>query len=134
MQRPYICPYAYSILIPLFTQIIATASITLLLLLLCCYYCYNIVTTDQLCQASLLSGAAELTIQLLSLIFILWLPLHRTNKFGFYFPRRLLRSLILVGHHRPRSPCTSLRFPWRRCSEDLPRSRSSARRRGGDLP
>jgi hypothetical protein len=37
---------------------------------------------------------------MLRLINILWLPLCRINKFGLYFPRRLLRSPILVGHHR----------------------------------
>jgi hypothetical protein len=39
-----------------------------------------------------------LTTHLSRLINILWLPLCRINKFGFYFPRRLLRSPILVGH------------------------------------
>ena len=85
-------------LILLFTEVTATVTVTLLLLLLCYYCCYITVATDKLCQGSLLSGAAELTIHLLRLINILWLPLCRINKFGFYFPRRLLRSPILVGH------------------------------------
>ena len=86
------------LLILLFTEITAAVFVTLLLLLLCYYCCYITVATDNLCRGSLLSGAAELTIHLLRLIFILWLPLCRINKFGFYFPRRLLRSPILVGH------------------------------------
>jgi hypothetical protein len=70
-------------------------------LLLLFYYCYrykNVVTHKSL-RASLFPGAAELTTHLLRLINILWLPLCRINKFGFYFSRRLLRSPILVGHH-----------------------------------
>ena len=85
-------------LILLFTEVTVTVTVTLLLLLLCYYCCYITVATDNLCQGSLLSGAAELTIHLLRLINILWLPLYRINKFGLYFPRRLLRSPILVGH------------------------------------
>jgi hypothetical protein len=54
--------------------------------------------TYQPLRASLFPGVAELTTYLLRLINILWLPLCRINKFRFYFPRRLLRSLILVGH------------------------------------
>src|SRR4051812_17079614 len=72
------------------------------LLLLLHYYCYyKTVSTDKLLRASLLSGAAELTTHLLRLIFILWLPSCQINKFWFYFPQRLLRSPILVGHHLP---------------------------------
>ena len=100
MQRPFIHPYAYSILILLSTTITAALFISLLLLFHYCY-CYKTVATDKLCRASLFPGAAELTIHLLRLINILWLPLCRINKFGFYFPRRLLRSPILVGHHVP---------------------------------
>jgi hypothetical protein len=98
MQRPFIHPYAYGIIILLFTIVTATASILLLLLLF--YYCYyyRTVATDKLLRASLFPGAAELTTHLLRLINILWLPLCRINKFGFYFPRTLLRSPILVGH------------------------------------
>ena len=99
MQRPFIHPYTYSILILLFTTIITTAIFTVFLLLLYYYCCYKIVATDKLLRASLLSGAAELTTHLSRLINILWLPLCRINKFGFYFPRKLLRSPILVGHH-----------------------------------
>ena len=84
-------------LILLSTSIITAAFISLLLLFHYCY-CHKTVATDKLCRASLLPGAAELTIHLSRLINILWLPLCRINKFGFYFPRRLLRSPILVGH------------------------------------
>jgi hypothetical protein len=98
MQRPFIHPYAYSILILLFTIITAAVFILLLLLLFCYCYYYKTVTTDKLLRASLFPGAAELTTHLLRLINIFWLPLCRINKFGFYFPRRLLRSPILVGH------------------------------------
>jgi hypothetical protein len=66
------------------------------------YYCYNhhykTVATDKLLRAKLFLGAAELTTHLLRLINILWLPLCWINKFGLYFPRRLLWSPILVGH------------------------------------
>src|SRR3954449_4415785 len=98
MQRPFIHPYAYSILILLFTTITATVVFILLLLLL--YYChrYKTVATDKLLRASLFPGAADLKNPPSKLIFIVWLPLCRTNKFGFYYPRRLLRSPILVGH------------------------------------
>jgi hypothetical protein len=72
---------------------------TLLLLLLFYYYhYYKAVATDKPLRASLFPGAAELKTHLLRLINILWLPLCRINKFGFYFIRRLLRSPILVGH------------------------------------
>ena len=75
MQRPFIRPYAYSILILLSTAIIAADVFISLLLLLYYCYCYKTVTTDKLLRASLLSGAAELTTHLLRLIFIPWLPL-----------------------------------------------------------
>jgi len=74
------------------SHIAITAAVLLLLLL--SYYCYFHITP----VASAFPGAAELTTQLLRLISILYLPLCRINKFGFYFPRRLLRSPILVGH------------------------------------
>jgi hypothetical protein len=85
-------------LILLFTIDIVTVFTLLLLLLF--YYChyYKIVATDKLMRASLFPGAAKLTTHPLRLINILWLPLCRINKFGFYFPRRLLRTPILVGH------------------------------------
>jgi hypothetical protein len=85
-------------LILLFT--IDTATVFILLLLLLFYYCqyYKTIATDKLLWASLFPGAAELTTHLLRLINILWLPLCRINNFRFYFPRRLLRSPILVGH------------------------------------
>ena len=65
----------------------------LLLLLLSYYCCFHITPVT-----SAFPGAAELTTPLLRLISILCLPLCRINKFGFYFPRRLLRSPILVGY------------------------------------
>src|SRR3954451_11735616 len=103
---PFIHPYAYSILILLFTTITATAVFILLLLLLYYCPCYKTIATDKLLRASLFPGAADLTNQPSKLIFILWLPLCRINKFGLYYPRRLLRSPILVGHHRasPKPP------------------------------
>jgi hypothetical protein len=82
----------------MFTIFTATIFILLLLLLFCYCYYYKTIATDTLLRASLFPGAAELTTHLLRLINILWLPLCRINKFGFYLPRRLLRSLILVGH------------------------------------
>ena len=95
MQRPFIHAYAYSILIMLSTTIIATAVFTSLMLLFhYCYY-YKTVTTDKPLRASLLLGVAELITHLLRLINILWLPLYRINKFGFYFPQRLLRSRVI---------------------------------------
>jgi hypothetical protein len=68
MQRPFILPYAYSIIILLFT--ISTADVfILLLLLLFCYCCYyKMVATDKLLRASLFPGADELTTHLLRLI------------------------------------------------------------------
>jgi hypothetical protein len=99
MQRKFIHPYAYSIIILLFTIVTTTLFILLLLLSFCYCYYYKTVATDKRLRASLLPGAAELITHLLRLINILWLPLCRINKFRFYFPRRLLRSPILVGHH-----------------------------------
>jgi hypothetical protein len=85
-------------LILLFT--IDTVTVFILLLLLLFHYCnhYKTVATDKPLRASLFPGAAELTTHLSRLISILWILLCRINKFGFYFPRRLLRSPILVGH------------------------------------
>ena len=97
MQRPFIHPCAYSIL-NLLSSAIFTAAFILLLSLFCYCYYYKTVATDPLLRASLFTGAAELTTQLLRLISILCLPLCRTNKFGLYYPRRLLRSPILVGY------------------------------------
>jgi hypothetical protein len=85
-------------LILLFTIATITAFILLFLLLFYHYDHYKTVATDKPLRASLFPGAAELTTHLLRLISILCLPLCRINKFGFYFPRRLLRSPILVGH------------------------------------
>jgi hypothetical protein len=85
-------------LILLFTIATITAFVLLLLLLFCYYHHYKTVATDKPLRASLFQGAAELTTHLLRLINILWLPLYRINKFRFYFPRRLLRSPIVVSH------------------------------------
>src|SRR3954463_1244693 len=101
MPHLFIHPYAYSILILLFTTITATAVFILLLLLLYYCYCYKTVATDKLLRASLFPGAADLKNQPSKLIFILWLPLCRINKFGLYYPKRLLRSPILVDHQGP---------------------------------
>jgi hypothetical protein len=60
-----------------------------------------------------------LTTHLLRLINILWLPLCRINKFGFYFPRRLLRSPILVGHQCSSVPPKVIIFAWRAASNGL---------------
>src|SRR3954470_23387638 len=98
MQCPFIHPHAYSILILLFTTITTTTNFIPLLLLLYYCHCYKTVSTDKLLRASLFPGAADLKNQPSKLIFILWLPLGRINKFGLYYPRRLLRSLILMGH------------------------------------
>ena len=82
MQHPFIHPYAYSVLILLFTAI--TTAVTILLLSLFYYcYCYKTVATDNLCRARLSPGVGELTNHLLRLTNILWLPLCRINKLGF---------------------------------------------------
>jgi hypothetical protein len=104
-----------------FTIATITAFILLLLLLFHYYHLYKTVATDKPLRTSLFAGAAKLTTHLLRLINILWLCLCRINKFGFYFPRRLLWSPILVGHQifvpilsvaacRRGGPCTHL---WR---------------------
>jgi hypothetical protein len=98
MQRPFIHPYVYSIIILLFTIVTATVFILLLLLSFCYCYYYKTVATNKLLRASLFPGAAELTTHLLRFINIFWLPLCWINKFGFYFSRRLLWSPIFVGH------------------------------------
>jgi hypothetical protein len=90
MQFLYIHPYAYSIIILMFTIVTDTIFILLLLLLFCYCYHYKTIATNKLLRASLFSGTAELTTHLLRLINILWLPLCQINKFGFYFPQRLL--------------------------------------------
>jgi hypothetical protein len=83
---------------------IATIITFILLLLLLFHYChhYKNVATDKPLRASLFPGATELITHLLRLINILWLPLCRINKFGLYFPRRLLRSPILVVIRNPK--------------------------------
>jgi hypothetical protein len=99
-------------LILLFTIATITAFILLLILLFYYYHHYKTIATDKLLRTSLFSGAAELTTHLLRLINILWLPLCQINKFGFYFPQRLLRSPILVGHQcsTPRPTAEFVRF------------------------
>ena len=102
MQRPFIRPSAYGMLIVLFTTatlVVTIATVILLFLLLFHHCCHHItVTTDKLCQASFFSGVVELRTQLLRLINILCLSLCRINKLGLYYPWRLLRSPTLVGH------------------------------------
>jgi hypothetical protein len=120
--HPSLC-LQYSIL--LVTTATITAFILLQLLLFHYYHHYKTVATDKPLRASLFPGAAELTTHLLRLINILWLPLCRINKFGFYFPRRLLRPPILVGpatiRNRDLEPETLFWHPagmgiWRRSS------------------
>src|SRR4051794_35301279 len=59
----------------------------------CCYFttatAIKTVATDKLLRESLFPGAADLTNQPSKLIFILWLPLCRINKFWLHYPRRL---------------------------------------------
>jgi hypothetical protein len=85
--HPSLC-LQYLILLFTIDTIIVFTSVLLLLF----YYCYHykIVATDKPLRASLFPGVAELTTHLLRLINIIWLPLCRINKFGFYFLRRLL--------------------------------------------
>ena len=95
------------LLILLFTTVtfaVTIATIILLLLLLLHSFYHITVTTDKLHQVSSFSGVVVLTTQLLRLINIFWLPLCRINKFGFYFPQKLLRSPTLVGHHGAAEP------------------------------
>jgi hypothetical protein len=68
--------------------IIATITAIILLLLLPFHYFhhYKTIATDKPLRARLFQGVAELTTHLLRLTYILWLPLCRINKFGFYFP------------------------------------------------
>jgi hypothetical protein len=82
----------------LFTIATITSFILLILLLFHYYHHYKTVATDKPLRTSLFPSVAELITHLLRLTNILWLSLCRINKFGFYFPRRLLRSPILVGH------------------------------------
>ena len=101
MQRPIIHPWAYSVLILLVTNCFTLLSLLSLLChhYFCCRrYYHNTVATDKLLPSKYLSGAVELTTQLLKLINILLLPLCRIYKLGYSYPRRLLRSPTLVGH------------------------------------
>jgi hypothetical protein len=90
--HPSLC-LQYQIL--LFT--IDTATVFILQLLLLFYYChyYKTVATAKPLWASLFPGAPKLITHLSRVINILWLPLCQINKFGFYFPWRLLWSLYL---------------------------------------
>jgi hypothetical protein len=96
----------------LFTSATITAFILLLLLLFRYRHHYKTVATDKPLRARLFPGGAELTTHLLRLTYILWLPLCRINKFKFYFPRRLLRSPILVGHHPTNEPYGGNSWFW----------------------
>ena len=101
MQRPFIHPYAYSILILLFTTIIAIVVFISLLLLLYYCHCYKTVATDKPLRASLLSGAAELTTHLW-LINILWPPCVESINLGFTSFEDCCDPLYLwVINHRP---------------------------------
>ena len=120
MQGQSICPYAYGVLIPLFTIITFTVIIDdfLLLPLLLFYCCHQItVTTDKLLREKSFSGVVELTTQILRLINIICLPLCRINKLGSNYPRRLLPSPTLMGHQDyflaplPRSIALFIRSP-----------------------
>ena len=73
MQRPYIRPCAYSILILLLSSI--TIAVLFLLMLLFHYcLCYKTVATDNVSRASLFKGAADLTYHLLKVVNILAIP------------------------------------------------------------
>jgi hypothetical protein len=102
--HPSLCLQYFILLVTVAT---ITAFILLLMLLFHYYHQYKTVATDKPLRISLFPGAAELTTHLLRLTYILWLSLCRINKFGFYFPRRLLRSPILVGHHSTLSIASS---------------------------
>jgi hypothetical protein len=86
------------------------------------YRHYKTVATDKPLRTSLFPGAAELITHLLRLTYILWLPLCRINKFGFYFTRRLLRSRILVGHQLLRLQLRRLRIAMLRGSSSHTRT------------
>jgi hypothetical protein len=122
--HPSLCLHYFILLVTIAT---ITVFILLLLLLFHYYHHYKTVAIDKPLWASLFPGAAELTTHILRLINILWLPLYRINKFGFYFPQRLLRSPILVGHHGSwghfgascffTSALTSMRVPHQSCGK-----------------
>src|SRR6187401_3567161 len=69
----------------------------LLLLSSLSYYCYHL----SFVASKYISGAVELTTQLLKLINTLWLPVCRINKLGYSYPRRLSRSLTVEGYQLP---------------------------------
>ena len=82
-------PLAYSVLV-----LLATSYFTLLFLLslLCHHYfrCHHhfhhTVAINKLLPSKYLSGAVELTTQLLKLVNILWLPMSRIYKLGYSYP------------------------------------------------
>ena len=92
--------------------------VTSCLLLLFCFRCFtvtiSVATITSISQLLLIShckqcisGAVELTTQLSKLINILWLPLCRIYKLCYSYPRRLSRSLTVVGYQPlgdPRHP------------------------------
>ena len=75
----YFCCFTTTIIVTIITPILP------LLLILCC-------------KQALISGAVELITQLSNHVRILWLPPCRIYKLGYSYPRRLSRSLTLVGH------------------------------------
>src|SRR4051795_4209569 len=83
MQRPSFIPVPTV----LFTLQFITTTTTIFFTSLHCYFItatsIKLLLLINRLQARLLSGAAELTTHLLSLISILWLPLCRINKLGF---------------------------------------------------
>ena len=70
-----------------FTATIIVATITSIPQLLLILFCKRV-----------LSGWVELTTQLSKPVRILWLPLFRIYKLGYFYPRRLSLSPTLVGH------------------------------------
>ena len=81
-----------SIIFRAIASVVTIAAAALLLLLLSYYCCFHITSVT-----SVFPGVAELTTQLLRLISILWLPLCRINKFGFYLPRRYSATPYTCG-------------------------------------
>ena len=82
MQRPFIHPYAYGVLILLFFY----------------YYCYKTVATDNVCRARLSLGVGELTNHLLSLTNIFGSPCVESINWVLLSAKTVARSSILVGH------------------------------------
>ena len=96
-------PTSFShIVLCLFTfSLLLLQSLQYCYLYLCHFYHYYHTTLllNTLLQILNYPGVVALTTQLLILKNILWLPLCRINKFGWIlYPRKLLRSPILVGY------------------------------------